>query len=101
MRRSAGSGIEGIASKRAASPYRSGRSTAWIKTKCERNDTFVVVWFDVEKAGRVGCLHLAWSRLAALVYAGSIEIGIDAAAARELRGLSSRCASRDFHSARQ
>jgi bifunctional non-homologous end joining protein LigD len=28
-------GLEGIVSKRADAPYRSGRSTDWIKTKCE------------------------------------------------------------------
>lgn len=27
-------GLEGIVSKRADAPYRSGRSTEWIKTKC-------------------------------------------------------------------
>jgi bifunctional non-homologous end joining protein LigD len=42
-------GIEGIVSKRAASPYRSGRSAHWVKTTCERSDTFVVVGFDIEK----------------------------------------------------
>lgn len=80
-------GIEGIVSKRADSPYRSGRSTAWIKTKCERSDTFVVVGFDVEKPGRVHSLHLAWQKAAGLVYAGSVEIGIDDATARELHEL--------------
>jgi bifunctional non-homologous end joining protein LigD len=77
-------GIEGIVPKRADSPYRSGRSAAWIKTKCERSDTFVVVGFDVEKAGRVHSLHVAWRKAAGLVYAGSVEIGIDDAIAREL-----------------
>jgi bifunctional non-homologous end joining protein LigD len=77
-------GIEGIVSKRAASPYRSGRSTAWIKTKGERSDTFVVVGFDVQKAGRVHSLHLAWRRGSTLVYAGSVEIGIGDAMARTL-----------------
>jgi bifunctional non-homologous end joining protein LigD len=27
-------GLEGIVSKRAAAPYRSGKRTEWVKTKC-------------------------------------------------------------------
>ncbi|WP_395714043.1 hypothetical protein [Reyranella sp.] len=77
-------GIEGIVSKRAASPYRSARSTAWIKAKCECSDTFVVVGFEVEKPGRVHGQHLAWQKGAGLLYAGSVEIGIDDVTAREL-----------------
>ena len=43
----------------------------------------MVVGFDVEKTGRVHSLHLAWAGVG-LVYAGSVEIGIDDATAREL-----------------
>jgi bifunctional non-homologous end joining protein LigD len=80
-------GIEGIISKRAGSPYRSGRSTAWVKTKCERSDTFVVVGFEVDKdrPRHLAGLHLAWRRAGQLAYAGSVENGIDDATARELR----------------
>ena len=80
-------GIEGIISKRADSPYRSGRSTAWVKTKCQRSDTFVVVGFEVDKdrPRSLAGLHLAWRRGGKLLYAGSVENGIDDATARDLR----------------
>jgi bifunctional non-homologous end joining protein LigD len=80
-------GIEGIVSKRADSPYRSGRSTAWVKTKCERSDTFVVVGFEIDKdrPRHLSGLHLAWRRAGKLAYAGSVELGIDDATALELR----------------
>jgi len=80
-------GIEGIVSKRADSPYRSGRSTAWVKTKCERSDTFVVIGFEVDngRPRHLSGLHLAWQRAGKLVYAGNVELGIDDATALELR----------------
>lgn len=80
-------GIEGIVSKRADSPYRSGRSAHWVKVKCERSDTFVVAGFEVDKdrPRHLSGLHLAWRRAGKLAYAGSVEIGIDVATALELR----------------
>jgi bifunctional non-homologous end joining protein LigD len=36
-------GLEGIVSKKAASRYRSGRSTSWLKTKCMAESEFVVI----------------------------------------------------------
>lgn len=82
-----GMGIEGIVSKRAASPYRSGRSAHWVKVKCERSDTFLVVGFEADKdrPRYVKGLHLAWRRGGKLVYAGSVELGIDDGTARGLR----------------
>jgi bifunctional non-homologous end joining protein LigD len=73
-------GHEGIVSKRATSPYRSGRSDFWVKTKCERSDIFVVVGFASEPGARrprVVRLHLAREAGECLVYAGSVEVGID------------------------
>jgi bifunctional non-homologous end joining protein LigD len=80
-------GIEGIISKRADSPYRSGRSTAWAKTKCERSDTLVVIGYEVDKERprHLAGLHLAWRRAGKFAYAGSVELGIDDATALELR----------------
>ncbi|TIM17460.1 MAG: hypothetical protein E5Y69_36565, partial [Mesorhizobium sp.] len=40
-----GLGIEGIVSKLADSPYRSGRSDAWRKTKSWQRDRFVVAGY--------------------------------------------------------
>src|SRR6476660_9351148 len=38
--------LEGIVSKHALSPYRSGRSRTWLKTKCFTESTFVVIGTD-------------------------------------------------------
>ena len=35
--------LEGIVSKQAMAPYRSGRSKTWLKTKCFTQSTFVVI----------------------------------------------------------
>jgi bifunctional non-homologous end joining protein LigD len=46
-------GLEGIISKDAASPYRSGRSPAWRKIKCATEQEFVIVGYSVsDKKGR-------------------------------------------------
>lgn len=39
-------GLEGIVSKKADSPYRPGRQRSWLKTKCIRQDEFVVGGFS-------------------------------------------------------
>jgi bifunctional non-homologous end joining protein LigD len=39
-------GLEGIVSKRRGSPYISGRSTTWRKTKCTITEQFAVLGFD-------------------------------------------------------
>lgn len=42
-------GLEGIVSKHALAPYRSGRSKTWLKTKCFIESTFVVVGTDRDR----------------------------------------------------
>ena len=68
-------GVEGIVSKRGQSPYRSGRSSSWIKVKCQRTAVLAVVGFTVERDAVAG-LHLAWRTGGRLVYAGAVERGI-------------------------
>ena len=49
-------GLEGIVSKHAMAPYRSGRSKTWLKTKCFTESTFVVVGTDRDrKTGAAPC----------------------------------------------
>ena len=36
-------GLEGIVSKLATAPYRTGRSKAWLKSKCAEGGEFVIV----------------------------------------------------------
>jgi bifunctional non-homologous end joining protein LigD len=45
-------GLEGIVSKHALAPYRSGRSKTWLKTKCFTESTFVVVGMDPRPQNR-------------------------------------------------
>ena len=46
--------LEGIVSKRADAPYRSGRSGDWLKTKCSSNQEFVVIGYEPsDKRGRL------------------------------------------------
>ena len=41
--------LEGIVSKHAFAPYRSGRSKTWLKTKCFTESTFVVIGTDRDR----------------------------------------------------
>ncbi|HEX8225604.1 MAG TPA: DNA ligase D [Allosphingosinicella sp.] len=48
-----GAGQEGIISKRADSPYRSGRTKSWLKIKCTYRQEFVILgWSESDKKGR-------------------------------------------------
>ena len=38
--------LEGIVSKRMDKPYRSGRRTEWLKTKCVQSGTFVIIGYQ-------------------------------------------------------
>src|SRR3954467_7477452 len=38
--------LEGIVSKRAHAPYRSGRVGDWLKTKCASNQEFIVLGYE-------------------------------------------------------
>src|SRR5437870_270777 len=53
-------GLEGIMAKKADSPYRSGRSSDWLKIRADRIDDFVVVGFTKPKGARggFGSLHV-------------------------------------------
>jgi bifunctional non-homologous end joining protein LigD len=81
-------GLEGIVSKQADSPYRSGRSESWRKSKCERTDNFPIVAF-VEKLGakprRIASLYIGRREGDRLVYAGKVPSGYSLPVAREVR----------------
>jgi bifunctional non-homologous end joining protein LigD len=69
-------GLEGIVSKHALAPYRSGRSKTWLKTKCFTESTFVVVGTDRDrKTGALRAL-LAHPGSAGLNYAGAAFIAL-------------------------
>jgi bifunctional non-homologous end joining protein LigD len=74
-----GAGGEGLVSKLADAPYRSGRSAAWVKSKCLRRDEFVIVgWQRSPSRGRpFASLLLASHRGGALAYTGKVGTGWD------------------------
>jgi bifunctional non-homologous end joining protein LigD len=78
-------GLEGIVSKRADAPYRSGRTEAWIKVKCWNRDRFVVVGFVPDGAGGLAKLRLARREGRTLVYVGRVGTGWDYKTARAVR----------------
>jgi bifunctional non-homologous end joining protein LigD len=84
----ADNGLEGIVSKQALAPYRSGRSKTWLKTKCFTESIFVVVGTDRDrKTGALRAL-LAHSDRAGLNYAGAAFIALgDEARAEFIAGV--------------
>lgn len=81
-------GLEGIVSKRRNSPYRSGRQSFWIKSKCRKSGTFAIVGF-VEKLGakprRLASFYVGRRQGDRLGYAGKVQSGFTLAEARQLR----------------
>jgi len=64
---------EGIISKRADSPYRSGRTNDWIKVPCQYRETLYVAGYAREANDRFDGLYLARRHNNRLVYAGKLE----------------------------
>lgn len=81
-------GLEGIVSKRADAPYRSGVQTSWLKVKCIKSDTFPIVAF-VEKLGahprRIASLYIGRWEGDRLLYAGKAQSGYSLTTARHVR----------------
>ena len=68
---------EGIISKLAKSTYSSGRSSDWLKSKCLREQEFVIGGYTLssEGADRIGSLLLGYYRDGKLIYAGRTGTG--------------------------
>ena len=71
------SGMEGIISKRADSPYAAGRSACWVKTKCLQRQEFVIGGYTQPSGSRTGfgSLLLGYYRKGQLRYAGHVGTG--------------------------
>jgi bifunctional non-homologous end joining protein LigD len=69
--------LEGIVAKKIASPYRGGRSTDWIKIKCERRQEFVIGGYTKPGGSRpyFGALHLGLYEGSRLVYVSKVGTG--------------------------
>lgn len=68
--------LEGIMGKRGDAPYRSGRSTEWIKLKCNKQQEFVIGGFTRPKGAAAGVDSLllgVYDLDGSLRYAGSVQ----------------------------
>jgi DNA ligase D-like protein (predicted ligase) len=87
-------GWEGLIVKRAAAPYRHGRSRDWLKFKCVNQQELIVVGYTDPQGGRVGfgALLLGYYQRGDLRYAGKVGTGFDG---KTLRHLHDRLAQLD------
>jgi len=79
--------LEGIVGKRADSPYRAGRSPAWVKIRADRTGDLVVVGYTAPKGSRggFGALHLADYVAGRLTYAGRVGSGFSDRQLKDVR----------------
>jgi bifunctional non-homologous end joining protein LigD len=79
--------LEGIISKEADAPYRSGRGKTWIKSKCSARQEFVVAGFvpSTTSDKLVGSLALGVYGHGKLDYVGRVGTGFSATVAQQLR----------------
>ena len=79
-------GLEGIISKVADAPYRSGRGREWVKTKCSDRQEFVVAGVvpSTADAHAIGALVLGFYERGKLHYAGRTGTGFTHELARTL-----------------
>ncbi len=80
-------GLEGIISKRADAPYRSGRIGDWLKIKCGRRQEFVIGGFVPPTTGMkgIGSLSVGYYQDGKLIYAGRIGTGYSEKVSKDLR----------------
>ena len=79
-------GLEGVVSKLADAPYRSGRARAWVKAKCLHRQEFVIVgWTPSDKKRGFKSLLLGVHENGTLRYAGKVGTGFTQALMDELR----------------
>jgi DNA ligase D-like protein (predicted ligase) len=76
-------GLEGIVSKLATAPYRSGRTKTWLKTKCFTESIFVVVGTDRDPKTGAPRVLLAHPKSEGFGYAGAAFIALDGDARTE------------------
>jgi bifunctional non-homologous end joining protein LigD len=79
-------GLEGIVSKLRDAPYRSGRGTDWLKTKCSDRQELVIGGYtkSTADAHAIGALTLGYYEDGKLIYAGRSGTGYTHALARAL-----------------
>ncbi len=89
-------GLEGVVSKRADAPYRSGRSLAWIKSKCTLRQEFVILGYVPSQAAGRGLrsLLVGYHEKGKLHYGGRVGTGFSGAVTNELKKRLDRIATK-------
>jgi DNA ligase D-like protein (predicted ligase) len=79
-------GWEGLIAKRADAPYRSGRSSDWLKLKCSASQELVIGGWTEPKGSRTGfgALLVGYHDDSGLRYAGKVGTGFDTATLTDL-----------------
>jgi bifunctional non-homologous end joining protein LigD len=78
-------GQEGIISKLAEAPYRSGRTRSWLKVKCTHRQEFVIIgWTPSDKSRHFRSLLLAVNEGGELRYAGKVGTGFSVPVLQDL-----------------
>jgi bifunctional non-homologous end joining protein LigD len=74
-------GLEGVVSKRADAPHRSGRGRGWLKVKCKRGEEFVIGGYNRSdvKGKPFSSLLLGTFDGDKLIYSGKVGTGFDSA----------------------
>jgi bifunctional non-homologous end joining protein LigD len=80
-------GLEGVISKRADAPYRSGRGGDWLKAKCTRSQEFAILGYVPSTARRDGIASLVvgFREGSEWRHAGRVGTGYTATLARDLK----------------
>lgn len=79
-------GWEGLIAKRAGGPYRSGRSSDWLKLKCSAGQELVIGGWTEPRGARThfGALLVGYYDADGLRYAGKVGTGFDTATLADL-----------------
>jgi bifunctional non-homologous end joining protein LigD len=79
-------GLEGIISKQRGQPYRGGRGTSWVKTKCVQRQELVIGGYTEPSGARTGfgALLVGHFEDGQLRYAGKVGTGFKGATLDEL-----------------
>jgi bifunctional non-homologous end joining protein LigD len=80
-------GLEGIISKRADAPYKSGRNDNWLKVKCTQTSEFVIAGYvpSTVSSGMIGSLVMGYYEDGKLIHAGRVGTGYTQKIARDLK----------------
>jgi bifunctional non-homologous end joining protein LigD len=82
-----GLGLEGVVSKRGDRPHFAGRTREWLKTKCSRQQEFVIGGYTDPAGSRqnLGALLLGVQENGRLVYTGKVGTGFSQVSLAQIR----------------